>query len=115
MSGAAHTAGASLLQNEYNFARNADKRGVRDGFLLYLDRQAITFAPQPVNAYDYFQGCKPGSSKLSWYPVFARESASADFGVDTARWQADYSDKDGKPQQAHGEWLTVWAKGKSGA
>lgn len=114
LSGAAHAAGTSLLQNEYNFARDVDKRGVRDGFLLYLDKQAITFAPQPLNAYNFYQGRKPGSSKLSWYPVFARESASGDFGVDTGPWQADYNDKDGKPQQAHGEWLTVWAKDKSG-
>jgi ketosteroid isomerase-like protein len=107
-------ASLSLLQNEYAFARDVAKHGVRDGFLVYLDKQAITFAPTPVNAYDFYTQRKPGSSKLSWYPVFALVSGDGGFGVDTGPWTADYV-QDGKPQQAHGEWLTVWARDPSGA
>jgi ketosteroid isomerase-like protein len=105
---------ASLVQNKYAFARDVAAHGVRDGFLMYLDKQSVTFAPQPVNAYDFYTQRKPGSSKLSWYPAFALVSASGDFGVDTGPWTADWT-QDGKAQSAHGEWLSVWARDKSGA
>lgn len=114
VSGAYAAADVSLVQNEYAFARDVAKRGVRDGFLLHLDKQSITFAPVPVNAYDFYTQRKPGSSKLSWYPVFALVSGDGSFGVDTGPWTADYI-QDGKPQQAHGEWLTVWSRDASGA
>lgn len=105
---------ANLVQNEYAFARAVADHGVRDGFLMYLDRQSITFAPQPVNAYDLYTQRKPGSAKLSWYPAFALVSADGDFGVDTGPWTAEWM-QDGKPQSSHGEWLTVWARDGSGA
>ena len=114
VSAAYAAADVSLVQNEYAFARDVAKHGVRDGFLMYFDKQAITFAPTPVNGYDFYTQRKPGSSKLSWYPVFALVSADGGFGVDTGPWTADYV-QDGKPQQAHGEWLTVWARDSSGA
>ena len=112
--GIAAAATVSLVQNEYAFARDVAAHGVRDGFLMYLDKQSVTFAPQPVNAYDFYTQRKPGSSKLSWYPAFALVSASGDFGVDTGPWTAGWV-QDGKPQSAYGEWLSIWARDKSGA
>ena len=104
----------TLLQNEYAFARDVSARGIRDGFLLHLDKSAITFAPQPVKAYELYSQRKPGNTKLSWYPAFALVSAAGDFGVDTGPWRADYTE-DGKDKSANGEWLTVWTRDKSGA
>jgi len=103
----------SLVQNEYVFAQAAASHGVRDGFLMYLDKQAITLAPQPVNAYETYTNRKPSGIKLSWYPVFAVLSASGDFGVDTGPWRADWTEG-GKAQQSHGDWLTVWHRNKQG-
>ncbi|HLW75306.1 MAG TPA: nuclear transport factor 2 family protein [Gammaproteobacteria bacterium] len=114
LSGAAAAGTVSLVQNEYAFARDVAAHGIRDGFLMHLDKQSVTFAPQPVNAYDFYTQRKPGSSKLSWYPTFALVSASGDFGVDTGPWTADWT-QDGKAQSAHGEWLSVWARDGSGA
>lgn len=105
---------ASLVQNEYAFARAVADHGVRDGFLMYLDKQSVTFAPQPVNAYDLYMQRKPGSAKLSWYPAYALVSSDGAFGVDTGPWTAQWI-QDGKPQSSHGEWLTVWARDESGA
>ena len=103
----------TLVQNEYVFVRATAKLGIRDGFLQYLDRQAITFAPRPVNAYDLYSGRKPSSTKLDWYPTFALVSASGDFGVDTGPWVATWV-KDGKDQRAYGEWLSVWHRDAQG-
>lgn len=110
---AAATATPSLVQNEYAFVKAVADHGIRDGFLMYLDKQAITLAPQPANAFDLYTSRKPNSTKLSWYPVYALLSSSGDFGVDTGPWRADWS-QDGKSQAAHGDWLTVWHLSKDG-
>jgi ketosteroid isomerase-like protein len=103
----------SLIQNEYDFAKAVADHGVRDGFLMYLDKQAITLAPQPANAFDIYKKSKPSATKLSWYPSYAILSASGDFGVDTGPWIASWV-QDGKQQKAYGDWLTVWHRNKEG-
>jgi ketosteroid isomerase-like protein len=104
---------ATLVENEYAFARDVAKQGIRDGFLKYLDPQSMTFEPLPVNAYEFYQTSKPSATKLHWYPVFALTSSSDDFGVDTGPWSAQWT-QDGKQQGAHGEWLTVWSSNDQG-
>lgn len=113
LSGLAAAAPVSLVQNEYAFVQAVADHGERDGFLMYLDKQAITLTPQPVKAYDAYTNRKPSSTKLSWYPVYALLSSSGDFGVDTGPWRADWT-QDGKQEQSHGDWLTVWYRNKQG-
>ncbi len=103
----------SIVQNEYAFVRTTAKLGIRDGFLQYFDKQAITFAPQPVNGYDFYTKKKPSATKLDWYPSFALVSASGDFGVDTGPWVAHW-EEGGKTQEAHGEWLSIWHRNAAG-
>lgn len=112
---AAASAPVSLVQNEYNFAATVAKKGIRDGFLQYLDKQAIGFGPMPRNDYEAYSKAKPGSSssKLTWYPAWALLSSSGDFGVDTGPWTEKWT-KDGKPGESDGEWLTVWTRHKDG-
>ena len=105
----------SLVQNEYDFAARVAKQGVRDGFLHYLDRQAISFSPTPANAYDAYSKRKPGgNAELLWYPAYALVASSGDFGVDTGPWTYEGKDKQGKTEKAYGEWLTVWYRDKDG-
>jgi len=110
---AAASAPVSLVQNEYNFAATVARKGINEGFLMYLDKQAIGFAPGPVKSYEGYSKRKPSNSKLDWYPAYALVASSGDFGVDTGPWTATWV-KDGKTQQAHGEWLTIWARDKDG-
>lgn len=112
----AASAPVSLVQNEYDFAAAVAQHGVRDGFLMYLDRQAIGFSPTPANAYDKYSRSEPGNmgAKLLWYPSSALLASSGDFGVDTGPWTYAGVGKDGKPVQAYGEWLTVWHRDQDG-
>lgn len=103
----------SLVQNEYDFAARAAKIGVRDSFLEYFDKQAVTFAPKPVNAYDFYTQRKPNGSQLLWYPSFALISSDGNFGVDTGPWTAHWQ-QDGKQQSAYGEWLSIWHRDSTG-
>jgi len=89
------------------------KTNIRDGFLKYLDKQSITFAPQPVNAFDRYTQGKVNGTKLLWYPSYALVSATGDFGVDTGPWTAHW-DEGGKQQTAYGEWLSIWARDSTG-
>jgi ketosteroid isomerase-like protein len=113
----AASAPVSLVQNEYDFAAAVAQKGLRDGFLMYLDKQAMTLSPKPVNDYDANEKAKPSkpsNDKLTWYPSWALVSASGDFGVDTGPWTYESVGKDGKPEQDHGDWLTVWTRNKDG-
>ena len=111
----AAAAPVSLVQNEYDFAKVVAKKGTREGFLLYLDKQAVTLSPRPVNDYVAHQKAKPSGAKLTWTPAWALVSSSGDFGVDTGPWTYEFSGKDGKAQKAHGDWVTIWARGKDGS
>lgn len=103
----------NLVENEYAFAQAVADHGIRDGFLMYLDKHAVTLTPLPADAYAIYNERKPSSTKLSWYPSYALVSASGDFGVDTGPWRADWT-QDGKQQDSHGDWLTVWQRDKDG-
>lgn len=113
---AASAAPVSLVQNEYDFAAAVAKDGVRDGFLRYLDKQAMGFSPTPANAYDAYSKSKPSGAgaKLLWYPSYALLAASGDFGVDTGPWTYEAVGKDGKQVRAYGDWLTVWHRDQDG-
>lgn len=110
---AASATSPTLIQNEYEFAKAAAGHGVRAAFLMYLDKQAITLVPLPANAYQVYIDRKPSSTKLVWYPSFALLSSSGDFGVDSGPWTATWTEN-GKPRDAHGQWLTVWHRSKDG-
>lgn len=103
----------NLLQTEDAFAKTVGELGIRYGFLQYMNKQAITFAPEPVNAFDYYTNRKPTSTRLRWYPVAAWVASSRDFGVDTGPWTAEWSEA-GKTLTRHGEFLTVWSRNKDG-
>jgi ketosteroid isomerase-like protein len=105
----------SLVQAEYAFGRAVKEHGLRDGFLMYLDDHAIAFAPQPTDAKTFYSSRKPGPSTLSWYPVMARLAASGDFGFTTGPWQVSFTDRDGKPAVAHGDYATIWHRKADGS
>ena len=110
----AAAAPVSLVQNEYDFVAAVAKHGTRDGFLMYLDEQAITLDPMPVNDYQAHQKAKPSAAKLSWYPTWALVSSAGDFGIDTGPWTYEAMRK-GRTERAYGEWLTVWTRDQAGA
>lgn len=104
---AAATGNQGLVQNEYAFVQAVADHGVKDGFLAYLDPEAIGFSPTPKKSYEAYKARKPSSAKLSWYPSDALLAASGDFGFTTGPWLFSY-DRDGKTQTAKGEFVTMW-------
>jgi ketosteroid isomerase-like protein len=105
----------SMVQTEYAFGRAVREHGLRDGFLMYLDEHAIAFAPEPTGAQKFYASRNAGPSTLSWYPAMARLAASGDFGFTTGPWQVSFTDRDGKPAVAHGDYATVWHRKADGS
>lgn len=107
----AAAAADSVIQAEYAFAHAVAEHGIREGFLAYMDAQAVVLAPLPVRGPAYYRARVRRSTRLSWYPVAALESAAGDFGYTTGPWTA-------RPLESrnvyHGEYLTVWHRDGSG-
>ena len=107
---AAGRADMSIIQAEHAFDRAVADVGIREGFLKYLDKQAVTFAPGAVNAYQTYLASPATSDKLTWYPVYARLAGSGDFGYTTGPWTYTTS----KGAKIYGEYVTVWHRTGSG-
>lgn len=106
-------ANSGLVQNEYAFVQAVADHGVKDGFLAYLDPEAIGFSPTPKKSYADYQARKPSAVKLTWYPSDALLAASGDFGFTTGPWTFVY-DHNGSPQTAQGDFVTLWHRVKDG-
>lgn len=99
----------SIIQAEYAFDRAVADLGIRDGFLKYLDKRAVTFDPDAVNAYQTYLAGPATSDKLTWYPVYALVASSGDFGYTTGPWTYTTS----KGAKIFGEYVTIWHKSGS--
>jgi len=104
----------TLVQAEYAFARAVKQHGLRDGFLTFMDPQAIAFTPRPMSAQAFYSSRDPGPSSLVWHPVMARVAASGDFGFTSGPWQVDYTDQFGKAAIMHGDYATLWHRTRDG-
>jgi ketosteroid isomerase-like protein len=104
----------SVVQAEYAFGRAVKQQGLRDGFLAFMDENAIAFVPQPESAKTFYSSRPAGPSTLTWYPAMARLAASGDFGFTTGPWQVSFTDRNGMPQTVHGDYATIWHRTADG-
>jgi ketosteroid isomerase-like protein len=102
----------SMVEAERAFAAAAGPLGVRDSFLRFIADDGVLFRPGPVNGRQALESGPAPTIALSWYPVYARVSASGDLGFTTGPYQA-------RPGPAaaptgHGHFVTVWRRGPEG-
>jgi len=91
----------SLVNTEKDFAASVAKNGTKDAYAQYAAADAITFAPNPVNARDYH--AKGEDSKtLSWTPAYAKVSRSGDWGFTTGAYIHNAAEK------TYGDYLSIW-------
>src|SRR5262249_23763425 len=106
---------AALGAAERGFAAQVRSEGVRDGFLAWLSPTSVVFRPGPVNGPTAYAK-QPGGwhGLLAWSPVHAAISADGKLGWSTGPWTWQRDSTQRKPE-AHGEYVTVWRKGRDGA
>ena len=91
----------SLVNTEKEFAASVAKNGTKDAYAHYAAADAITFAPNPVNAREHH--AKSEDSKgLSWTPAYARVSKSGDWGFTTGAYIHEAAEK------TYGDYLSIW-------
>ncbi len=91
----------SLVNTEKDFAATVAKSGTKAAYASYAASDAITFAPNPVNAREYH--AKGEDSKgLSWTPAYARVSRSGDWGFTSGAYTFQGAEK------TYGDYLSIW-------
>ncbi|TDO21695.1 nuclear transport factor 2 family protein [Pedobacter duraquae] len=91
----------SLVNADRDFSETASKNGVKSAFNTFAANDAVAFRPNPVNAKTYYS-TEQDTKSLSWTPVFAKVSRSADWGFTTGPFVLDGTTK------SYGDYLTIW-------
>ncbi len=110
---AADSALQTMVGNEAKFFQLGQEQGTRAAFLQFLADDGIVFHPGPVNGKQEWSKRPEKGISLSWRPLFAAMSRSADLGYTTgpAEWRKE---KDDKKPFGYGQFITIWKKQKDG-
>lgn len=103
-----------MIATEKQFSSLCADVGIRDSFLRYYARDAISIQKTPMKAYDSLVKEPPEMRKsaeiLSWYPVFGDISASGDLGYSTG----PYFLETGRTRDYDGSFFTMWQRQRNG-
>jgi ketosteroid isomerase-like protein len=97
-----------VAKAERAFAADGAAMGIKQSFLKHMADDAIVFAPDPVNAKQFY-GAQSGQNepRLVWWPTVAAISRSDDLGFTFGPYELD-----GK---RGGHFFTVWKKQADGS
>jgi ketosteroid isomerase-like protein len=103
-----------LVKAENGFEKACFEKGIRDGFLAFVDSNGIQFSKDgPVNAKKLWTSLPAFAGIFSWSPSFAEMSLSGDWGYTTGNYEH-------RPRTLHdtvedsGQYTTVWHKDLNG-
>ncbi|RZM27678.1 MAG: nuclear transport factor 2 family protein [Pedobacter sp.] len=91
----------SLVNADKEFSETAVKSGIKSAFNNFAANDALVFRPNPVNAKAFYS-TEQDAKNLSWTPVFAKVSRSADWGFTTGPYVVEGTEK------SYGDYLTLW-------
>ena len=91
----------SLINAEKEFAAYAAKNGEKSAFQHFTSSDAVVFRPNPVSAKSYYGSLK-SDADVSWKPVYAKVSRSADWGFTTGPYVVNGAEK------VYGQYLSIW-------
>jgi hypothetical protein len=103
-----------LLQTDIDFSKMSQDKGRAAAFIAYADSNVTILRPNsmPVTGLDnltgYINSHSDSEHVLTWIPLRAEVSRSADFGFTYGTYSEDLNGK-GKSE---GTYCTVWKKGK---
>lgn len=111
---AADVALQTIVANEAKFFQLGQEQGTRAAFLEFLSDDSIVFHPGPVNGKQEWAKRPEKGIWLTWRPLVAVMSRSADLGYTTgpAEWRKE---KEDKTPFGYGQFITIWKKQKDGS
>ena len=92
-----------VVDAEYAFALDAQRRGQWTAFRKWADKDAVMFTPQAAWARDFLRGRKDPPKSVRWWPAHSFLSCDGRTAVNTGPWIA----ANGK---SHGYFTTVWQR-----
>ena len=96
---------SSVIDAEYDFARDAQRMGQWTAFRKWADRDAVMFDPQAVWARDYLKDKKDPERSVRWWPARSIQSCDGRTAVNTGPWIMG-------GVKSHGYFTTVWQREK---
>ena len=106
-------AGRAIVEGERRFYEMGQAQGTRAAFLEFLAENSIVFEPGPTDGRKAWAARPEGGLWLTWQPVFATMSRSADLGYTTGPAEFRKNKEDEKPF-GHGQYISIWRKQKDG-
>ncbi|MGD9900545.1 MAG: DUF4440 domain-containing protein [Calditrichaceae bacterium] len=104
----------NLVMTERKFAAASVEKGTNEAFLDFIADESVIFRPHPVNGKTWLQEHRSSKGLLTWRPVNAAISSSADLGYTTGPWEYRTSGDDSLPA-AYGQYVTIWKKQNDGS
>ena len=104
----------AIVEGERRFYEMGQAQGTRAAFLEFLADDSIVFQPGPVDGKKAWGARSDGGLWLTWQPVFAAMSRSADLGYTTGPAEFRKNKEDEKPF-GYGQYISIWRKQKDGA
>jgi hypothetical protein len=104
----------ALVKAENAFEKACFERGIRDGFLAYVDSNGIQFSEKgPVNAKKLWTELPAFEGIFSWSPTYAEMSISEDWGYTTGNYEHRPKTLNDTIDDS-GQYTTVWHKDSKG-
>ena len=101
----------AMVASERAFSKLCGEKGFKESFLTYIADDGILFRPTPVNGKQMLAANPNPPITLVWWPSHAEIAQSGEMGWTTGPWERQVK---GKPEVAHGHFLTVWKKQADG-
>jgi hypothetical protein len=102
-----------IVETERAFARYAAEKGTKASFLEFAADDGVMFAPNAVNAKNYWNARGEWEGLLAWQPDFADVSSNGVLGYTAGPWEYRPKGKTGAPV-AFGHFITLWQKQANG-
>ncbi len=104
----------ALIGAENAFEKTCFEKGIRDGFLAYVDSNGIVLTKkEPVNAKKFWSELQALDGLFSWSPSYAEMSLSGDWGYTTGNYEHRPRASADSVDEA-GQYTTVWHKIENG-
>jgi len=104
----------ALVATEIAFEKSCLEKGIRDGFLAYVDSNGIMLTKKaPVNARQFWSSLPSFEGVFNWSPSYAEMCLSGDWGYTTGNFE-HRPKKSTDTANESGQYSTVWHKTSHG-
>lgn len=104
-----------LISSEKSFAATCAEKGIRDSFLMYFADDVVTVGSDLRHGKEHLEkraNTEPLRLRLQWLPVYGDIAKAGDLGYLTG--PSLLEDQKGEQSAWHGQYLSIWRKGKDG-